>query len=312
MPEAATRRFIGMLEAPDETWVDKQVEAFAEFAELKFERKQRIPESEVGLAGMNVLGEAGAPALPQLVQMLDSGERRVVSRAITAMTFIGQPAVPALTNAIRHTNELVRVDALFGLETVVPRSAVVFESALHLLGTGSQRERWTAAHVIASTTNDVERAWRITKELLGDRDLSVRRSALYGLRFFGDRPLAMLPHFASQLRSNTVLAEVRTLSTVLGRLTNHSTAIVECLIEGLQTTKAENRIPMLFAIERLGPPTERILPIIEPLYLNAPTGAYRQALARTLKTLAPDAAARLNVQTNFLPQGQESSRRGRR
>jgi hypothetical protein len=226
------------------------------------------------------------------------------------MSFIGPLAVPALTNAIRHTNEFVRMDALYGLEAVVPGSAVVFDSALHLLGVGSQRQRWLAARFIASTTNDVERAWRITKELLEDRDLSVRLSALHGLRFFGDRPLAMLPHFASQLRSNTVLVEVRTLATSLARLTNHAAAVVECLIEGLQTPSTEHRIPMLFAIQRLRPPSTRILPVIEPLYLNAPTGAYRERLARTLVELAPEAAARLNVQTNFLPQG--SSRRGRR
>ena len=310
MPEDATKRFSRMLEAPETSWIDKQVDAIEEFGDLKFDRKRRVPEPQIGLVGIGVLGAAAAPVIPQLERMLNSGGADAMSRAVIALHLIGEPAVPALTNAILHTNETVRIAALYALRTVTPRSDVLFDSALHLLTHGTQLDRTKAAQMICSSPSDVERALRIALELLEDPDLSVRRSALYGLRFFGDRQLSLLPGFASQLRSNSVLVEVRDLAGSLGFWTNHPAAAVECLIEGLQNPSEAHRIPMLSSIERLRPPPARILPVIEPLYLNAPTGTYRLALARTLVELAPDAAVRLGISTNLLLPN--SPRRGHR
>ncbi len=302
MSVAATPKFLQMLRTRETSLFRQGVEAFEEAAGLRFERKREISDPDLALIGFHLLGEKAASAVPELEGMLN--EPALAQRAAIAIGNIREPAISALTNAVLHTNPVVRRMALEGLARMTPPRSEAFAGALLLLSNGDSGNRVFATWVLGSRTNDADRVWPVLRDLVEDNDPNVRRAVLRSLKNFGSRPLELFPKFAEQLRTSGSAAAVGVIVSGLRGMTNEPVKVVDCLLEGLRSPHEKHRILAARTIGVLEPAPDRVLPVMKPLYLNAPAGAWREELGRVLVRIEPSLAAELNIPTNqFFPRG---------
>jgi hypothetical protein len=83
----------------------------------------------------------------------------------------------------------------------------------------------------------------------------------------------------------------------------------ERLHPGLRSPHERHRILAARAISDFVPAPDLVLPIMRSLYLNSPTGAWRDELARTLAIIDPALVAELGLPTNRFPTVNRSLRR---
>ena len=304
---AAVPKFLHMLRGRETSLLRESLEAFESVTQLRFDREREIGDPTLALIGFNLLAERAAPAVPELERMLD--EPAFAERAITALVSISEPAVGALTNAILHADPTLRRMALAGLARMKPQRPEAIASAFLLLSNGHAGNRVFATWILGSRTNDADRVWPIFRDLPQDSDPNVRRAALRGMGNFGSRPLSLFPALANQLRTNGSAMEVGAIVMGLRGMSNEPVRVVECLLEGLRSPHERHRILAARAISDFVPAPDLVLPIMRPLYLNSPTGAWRDELARTLAIIDPALVAELGLPTNRFPTVNRSLRR---
>ena len=307
MSAAAVPKFLHMLRGRETSLLRESLEAFESVTQLRFDREREIGDPTLALIGFNLLAERAAPAVPELERMLD--EPAFAERAITALGSISEPAVGALTNAILHADPTIRRMALAGLARMKPQRPEAIASAFLLLSNGHAGNRVFATWILGSRTNDADRVWPIFRDLPQDSDPNVRRAALRGMGNFGSRPLSLFPALANQLRTNGSAMEVGAIVMGLRGMSNEPVRVVECLLEGLRSPHERHRILAARAIRDFVPAPDLVLPIMKPLYLNSPTGAWRDELARTLAIIDPALVAELGLPTNRFPTVSRSLRR---
>jgi hypothetical protein len=307
MSAAAVPKLLGLLCGKETSMLDDVKDWLEQKADVQWSSSRRVSDPARAIIGFSLLGEKAAPAVPELERLL--GEPRYAERAIEALTLIGEPAILVMTNAIGHTNPQVRLSALHGLSSMLPPRPEALAAALRILSNDVSRNRKTAALVLSLHTNDADRVWPIFRDLVQDGDPNVRRAALHGMKNFGSRPLSLFPALANQLWTNGSATEVGAIVMGLRGMSNEPVRVVECLLEGLRSPHERHRILAARAVSDFMPAADLVLPIMKPLYLNSPTGAWRDELARTLAIIDPALVAELGLPTNRFPTVNRSLRR---
>lgn len=70
-------------------------------------------QSDLAVAGFQILGPVGAPAIPELIRMVNATNADyLAARSLYALANIGKPVLPELAKLLADTNQLHRMQAI--------------------------------------------------------------------------------------------------------------------------------------------------------------------------------------------------------
>lgn len=188
----------------------------------------------LGAAGFEALGEAGAPAVPELTRMLDDPERAFL--AVRCLGEIGKPAQAALESALTNAQAQVRYQAVAALPGASDEVDEFFARIQGCLRDPAVEVRFITVKTIALQTHAPETALPLLLGALADAHDSVFDAAAGALPAFGTNALVALPVLrrvatgSSEMRARralrawATLAPEEALPILLGHLEGHSPA----------------------------------------------------------------------------------------
>lgn len=157
-------------------------------------------DEPVRLNAAYALGALGEPAVPALGDALKGGEEPVRLGAAYGLGVAGEPAVPVLLSALDHGDEQVRACAAYALGDIGPPAEA---SVPALAGTLSDPSAWArhhAAEALGTIARNPQVAVPALREALRDPDGQVRFNAAYALARFGPSAEAAIPALREALR----------------------------------------------------------------------------------------------------------------
>lgn len=143
-----------------------------------------------GAAGFEALGKEGAPAVPQLIQLLQNEQTSYP--AALALSAVGSPAVPALVQTLTNKSAWARVGAvqalnfMHGAEEAIP-------DLLKSLDDPEPAVRGGAAIALGDMRKKSQMVVPKLIESLSDTNSSVRADASRALALFGAEAHAAVP-----------------------------------------------------------------------------------------------------------------------
>ncbi len=112
---------IKMLSAEDGA-TEKQIQRWAK-SFIRINLHAAAWENECAIAGFKILGPIARPAIPALVQILNSTN----INAGPALGWIGPESIPALTNALNSSEPIIYMSAIGGLAHVRPTTPAILQ-----------------------------------------------------------------------------------------------------------------------------------------------------------------------------------------
>jgi HEAT repeat protein len=186
----------------------------------------RDPNSEAerikgALKACGIIGQAAAPAIPEVAALLS--EPGVTSEAAIALSYMGKEALPPLRDALKHSDSIVRREALRSIGKLKDRAPLNMSVVMPLLIRGlddpDPSVRAVAATYLGIIHEVPEEAVPALARTLTDADAEVRRSAAAALASFDADALPALPELqrASTDRNEDVAREAsRTIVKLQG------------------------------------------------------------------------------------------------
>lgn len=160
--------------------------------------------SSQATSAFDALGSAGSPAIPELITLLDRNPGYVPA----ALSWIGSNAVPALTNALNHSNRFVRANSSGAIANAVasgkiPRSAVAgaIPILLQLLQDSDPGLRQYAAWTLGAIREQPLLCVPALTRSLDDPVASVQSASAKSLLNFGPAALGAVPKLTNLFAS---------------------------------------------------------------------------------------------------------------
>ena len=208
------------------------------------------------------MGRAAQGAVPALAEGLAEEDFTVGTHpyfsfhltTVRALIKIGSPAVPTLTEALRHKDERVRLLAAEGLGKTNDIAAV--PALIEVLN-----DRWTsdelrlrAAVALGRIDNSkLDRVMPILIEALDDEDRKMRFRAAMGLGLIGEPAKAAVPALIQALGDSQAVVR-RHAAYALEWIGEPAKAAMPALIEALKDEDKSVRLQAALALKRLGMP----------------------------------------------------------
>jgi HEAT repeat protein len=156
----------------------------------------RVHQTHAALACAE-LGPAAAPAIPALAALIE--DPNLTGDACAALSQIGPQTLPLLTNALRSTSALTRVEAAGHLRNLRPRDLPV-PALLQALHDTNAPVRSRTAESLGALGCASDRVVPALIACLDDPDLAVRLSAAQSLGWLGPAAAPALPTLIELLR----------------------------------------------------------------------------------------------------------------
>jgi HEAT repeat protein len=182
----------------------------------------RDPNSEAerikgALKACGIIGQAAAPAIPEVAALLS--EPGVTSEAAIALSYMGKEALPPLRDALKHSDSIVRREALRSIGKLKDRAPLNMSVVMPLLIRGLDDPDPSVRAVAATYLGIIHEVPEEAVPALTDADAEVRRSAAAALASFDADALPALPELqrASTDRNEDVAREAsRTIVKLQG------------------------------------------------------------------------------------------------
>jgi HEAT repeat protein len=162
----------------------------------------RVHQTHAALACAE-LGPAAAPAIPALAALIE--DPSLTGYACAALSQIGPQTLPLLTNALRSTSALTRVEAAGHLRNLRPRELPV-PALLQALHDTNAPVRSRAAESLGALGCALDRVVPALIACLEDPDLAVRLSAAQSLGWLGPAAAPALPTLVKLWRKEEMAA----------------------------------------------------------------------------------------------------------
>jgi HEAT repeat protein len=248
-------------------------------------------------AAIKKLGEIGEPAIPALIQALGDKNLLVSRSAREVLKTIGSSAIPALVKASKDSDEQIRrraADLLAekGLSLYIlwhlPSAAKVLPGLIALLKDSDADVRGKAAYALGNIGAESKAAVPVLIPLLKDSDAGVRGKAAYALGSIGAESKAAVPVLIPLLKDSD--ANVRSsAASALGSIGAEAKAVVPALIPLLKDSDRDVRGSAAYALANIGAEAKAAVPELIPLLKDSEEYVRRSA-TYALKKIA------LNIQ----------------
>jgi len=299
------------------TWAWRHSEWLPRAARTEILRRVKYPDSDTIRMGaaraLGLFGPAAQGEIPSLSRAMQEGRPPYLWECGIALSKVGAPAVPALTNALAHTNSVVRQAAAANLERIgvsgsnsIPsllrqlddptdyvREAVVRALAamtpvsvpglLQWISHGSRVERMGAARALALA----HVSWRLAGSPLlamaNDPDPEVRTQALESLGDVGASDSATIARLIQALGETNGVAR-GTAAEALGKMQSRAAAAAPRLTELLTDSSEDVREVAARSLGKIGPAAKVAIPGLVRL-LQDPSPGVRMAATTALAQL---------------------------
>jgi len=245
--------FIQVRDSRFKTWLTDKAEEH-EFPMLHGRDADKLQRQ--GIAGIEILGTNGAPAVGKLNQLLDDKDCAVV--AVCCLEQIGRPAETALCRGLTNQDWQVRQVAVTAL---------------------------------AGATDDVEVYIARIKDRLNDSELRVRQTTVSVLGLQTNAPELAVPLLITALADTNINLSANAATTLSAFGTNAATAF-PTLVALANTRGAGPRGATLNAMVAIDPAAS--LPILSNLVVSGPANQLASAL-QAMETIAPELSHTLTL-----------------
>lgn len=211
------------------------------FSKRQFEAARRLAE----------LGPKAAPAVPDLIALLDDGDNIVRHDCSYALGMIGPAAVPGLIESLDHPSAEARGLACESLERIGPAAAAAIPRLVELLAGGKETEAYPrawAALALGKIDSAGEQALPALIAALEDKDSSVWFRTIQAIDAIGRNAADAMPALASSMHQQYWDDNRCLLLGVLVRVMDREDA---ALAELLTALNADDEPERLWALEAL-------------------------------------------------------------
>ncbi|MEI7730200.1 MAG: HEAT repeat domain-containing protein [Verrucomicrobiota bacterium] len=178
-----------------------------------------LERCDQALAAFAMLGPIAAPAVPQLVALLQ--ESNYTSVATIALAGIGPAAHPALLQALNHTNGELQVSVALRIGFYQEKAAFAVPTLIALLSNQSTNVRVQAAYALGQIKSLPDQTIPALIKALADPDPYVNDLAATALSQFGTNAAAALPALQQLLtRPNQETFRKKLLGLAIQRITD--------------------------------------------------------------------------------------------
>jgi len=190
------------------------------------------------------------------IENLKKGDEFLVEDAIDALRKLGSPAIPQLIEALQSENLQVRQGAVDALGKI-GQSAI--PDLLEGLKSDKEQVRWGAAKALGIVGSDAKEAVPDLIEALQDKEARVRSSAAYGLGGIGHDAKDAIPDLSKALQDSDKDVR-RHAAWALGRIGHDVKGAVSDLSKALQDPDKDVRISAAFAFYFIGVEAKEAVP----------------------------------------------------
>ena len=229
------------------------------------------------------LQKIGEPAIPALIEALQDKNLLVRQSAAEVLKLIGRPAIPALAKALKNSDANVRSSAASAwsdIKTAVPQ-------LVPLLKDSNANVRIIAASALGSIGAAAKTAVPQLIPLLKDSDVYVRLSAAQALGSIGAEAKTALPQLIPLLKDSDVYVRDRAAS-VVGRIGAEAKTAVPQLILLLKDSDADVRRSAASALGSIGAEAKTAVPQLILLLKDSDAGV-RSSAASALGSFGAEA-----------------------
>ncbi|MEG3955036.1 HEAT repeat domain-containing protein [Microcoleus sp. herbarium2] len=242
-------------------------------------------------AAMEKLGEIGEPAIPALREALQNKNLQVRRSAAYVLRRMGPPAIPALAKALKNSDANVRRDAAYALGRMGAEAKTAVPQLVPLLKDSDAKVRSNAASALEEIGAKAKTAVPQVVRLLKDSDANVRSSAASALERIGAEAKTALPQLVPLLKDSN--ANVRSsAASALGRIGAEAKTALPHLVPLLKDSNANVRDSAAYALGRIGAEAKTALPQLVPL-LKDSNANVRSSAASALGKMGAEAKTAL-------------------
>ena len=202
------------------------------------------------------LGEAAAPAVPRLAELLRDDHQEVREAAAAALGNIGpaaSPAAGALARALRDCCHDVRAGAAEALGRVGPGASEAVPALVEALGDPISWVRLQSATALVAIKPQSRDAADGFTRALGDSREEVRAMAAIGLSQYGTSAANAVPALRPLLANDPYPAVRASAAKALGAMAPASRAALPELLSAQRDTDFAVRAAVRDAIAKIGP-----------------------------------------------------------
>ncbi|MEG4839795.1 HEAT repeat domain-containing protein [Microcoleus sp. B9-D4] len=228
--------------------------------------------------------KASSKEISSLIQKLKSNDEREIDAAIEKLIKIGEPAIPALTEALQDKNSLVGRSAAEVLAKIGPPAIPALAKGLK---NSDPFVRIISASALERIRAEAKTAVPLLVPALKDSEARVRSSAASALGSLGAEAKTAVPQLIPLLKDSD--ANVRfTATSALGKIGTEAKMAVPQLIPLLKDFKAYVRGSAASALESIGAEAKTVVPQLIPL-LKDSDASVRFSAASALKKIGAEA-----------------------
>ncbi len=238
---------------------------------------------------VDALRKLGSPAIPQLIEALQSENLQVRQGAVNALGRIGKAAIPDLLEGLKSDKEQVRWSAANGLGNIGSQAQDAVPDLIVVLKDPEPRVRSSAADALGSIGHDAQDAIPDLIETLQDTDARVRSSAASALGNIGHDAKDAVPDLIKALQDTD--ARVRSSAAYgLGGIGVDAKEAVPDLRAALQDSDKDVRRSAANALRLIGSDAKAAVPDLRAALQDSDKDV-RSYAAYALETIGRDAKA---------------------
>ena len=231
-------------------------------------------------AAMEKLEKIGEPAIPALIEALQDKNLLVRQSAAKVLGYIGSPVIPALAKALKNLDAGVRRSAASALGRIGIEAKTALPQLVPLLQDSDAGVRRSAAYAVGNIGVEAKTALPQLVPLLQDSDVYVRRSAAYAVGNIGAEAKTAVPQLVPLLQDSD--ADVRSsAASALGRIGAEAKTAMPQLIPLLKDSKAKVRGNAAYALGGIGVEAKTAVSQLVPLLKDSDADV-RYSAASTL------------------------------
>jgi HEAT repeat protein len=234
-------------------------------------------ESIIALAE---IGEASAPAVPQLIKAMDDpATQAAATYALAKIGKVPAEAVTAIRSHVDSPDQVVSIASIWALVTLHPTDEKLAAEAAEILGKGlvspQQHVRLAAARALSDLKLDSTVVQPVVSKLMQDAS---EETVVDALRAFAALGESAVPDLVKAMRHERLRP---TIAYLLGEMGPQAKGAVEPLTKLLADPKEEVRHEAIMALGKIGAEAKSAVPSLAK-FLNPPEGADAYAAAYAL------------------------------